>query len=632
MLAAEGRRGRTWSQNSTGRVGTGACVAALAVVVVLGGMVPSEAGARTYPVVACDAAPGGANNSWKARADRGMVAATACPTRGDADRGLIVRSGPPGGRVARGAAASMSFTAPGGTRLATIDYRLRGGRASREWAIGLVGDGGRLIAGCRAGSGSRRCRLAGAGPAHSAGLRGDRRVRLEVRCLAPGGCATGTRRRPAAQAALRSVTVSVEDRSLPRLDGTAGDLLTDDWQRGTRTVEVRASDPGGIRSAALVVDGVMRSSWSRDCDFTRLVPCGRSASRPFGLDTATLPDGAHSLTLRVADSAGNVGVRSRTIRVDNRAPLPVGDVRLIGGEGTRTANSFDLRWTPPPGQVSPLVATRYSLCRVGDPNACVPGVRVGGASGIDDVSVPGRGDWRFQAWLQDAAGNADPRNGSRPVVLSFDDRRPTAITAGVSNGRGGSAPSATVPYEGIPTIHGTLAGAGGAPLAGARVAVHSRVRDGSSSRHVATITTDGVGRFAYRPPRGPSRSFRFEYAGGERQRPATAGVRLAVRARSSFAVSRTRVRNGDRVRFSGRLLGGHVPPQGKLLELEAHYRGRWRPFAVTRTSPRGRWVHPYRFEGTRGRVAYRFRARISRDPDYPFTVGGSRAVRVVVDG
>jgi hypothetical protein len=457
-------------------------------------------------------------------------------------------------------------------------------------------------------------------------------VRLEVRCLAPGGCATGTRRRPAAQAALRSVTVSVEDRSLPSLDGTAGDLLTDDWQRGVRTVELRASDPGGVRAAALAVNGVVRSSWSRECDFTRLVPCGRSTSRTFGLDTARLPDGSHSLALRAVDSAGNVVARNRTIRVDNRAPLPVGDVRLIGGEGTRTANSFDLRWTPPPGQVSPLVATRYSLCRVGDPNACVPGVRVGGASGIDDVSVPGRGDWRFQAWLQDAAGNADPRNGSRPVVLSFDDRRPTAITAGVSNGRGGSAPSATVPYERIPTIHGTLAGAGGAPLAGARVAVHSRVRDGSSSRHVATITTDGVGRFAYRPPRGPSRSFRFEYAGAERQRPAATDVRLAVRARSSFAVSRARVRNGDRVRFSGRLLGGHVPPQGKLLELEAHYRDRWRPFAVTRTSPHGRWVHPYRFEGTRGRVAYRFRARIPRDPDYPFTVGGSRAVRVVVDG
>lgn len=603
--------------------------AGVTAALLLGSALASDASAGTYPVVACDAAPGGANNSWKGAAGAGMVATTACPTRGDANRGLVVRSGPRG-RVARGASARMTFTAPGGTTLAGIEYRLRGGRTSRDWAIGLLGDGGRVVAGCRAGSGPRRCRLGGG--RRSTPLRGDRTVRLEIRCVARGGCAAGSRRHPAARAALRSVVVRVEDRSLPRLDGTAGDLLTDDWQRGTRTVEVRASDPGGIRSAALVVDGVMRSSWSRDCDFTRLVPCGRSASRPFGLDTATLPDGAHSLTLRVADSAGNVGVRSRTIRVDNRAPLPVGHARVLGGEATRATNSFDVRWTPPPGQVSPIVATHYSLCRVGDPDACVPGVRLGGASGLDDLRVPARGDWRLRAWLQDAAGNADPRNASSSVVLSFDDRQPTVLRAGVSNGRGGNAPSATVPYERIPTIGGTLTGAGGSPLAGARVAVYSRVRDGSPTRQVATVTTDDTGRFGYRPPRGPSRSFQFEYAGGERQRPATAGVRLAVRARSSFAVSRTRVRNGDRVRFSGRLLGGHVPPQGKLLELEAHYRGRWRPFAVTRTSPRGRWVHPYRFEGTRGRVAYRFRARISRDPDYPFTVGGSRAVRVVVDG
>ncbi len=107
---------------------------------------------------------------------------------------------------------------------------------------------------------------------------------------------------------------------------------------------------------------------------------------------------------------------------------------------------------------------------------------------------------------------------------------------------------------------------------------------------------------------------------------------MAVRAKSSISVNRNQVRNGGRVRFRGRLLGRSVPSEGKLLQLEAFYRDRWRTFAVVRTSPRGRWRRRYRFEATTGRVVYPFRVRIPRERGYPYAVGRSRVVRVTVNG
>jgi hypothetical protein len=107
---------------------------------------------------------------------------------------------------------------------------------------------------------------------------------------------------------------------------------------------------------------------------------------------------------------------------------------------------------------------------------------------------------------------------------------------------------------------------------------------------------------------------------------------MLVPARSSIAVDRRSVRNGSAVVFTGRLLGGHVPDGGKLIDLQAYYRGRWRTFATPRTEARGRWSYRYRFGATRGVVRYRFRARIRREAAYPYELGYSRRVSVTVRG
>jgi hypothetical protein len=97
-------------------------------------------------------------------------------------------------------------------------------------------------------------------------------------------------------------------------------------------------------------------------------------------------------------------------------------------------------------------------------------------------------------------------------------------------------------------------------------------------------------------------------------------------------VNRHSARNGSGVIFTGRLRGAPIPGGGKLIDLQAFFRRRWRTFATPRTNSQGEWLYRYRFEATTGTVRYRFRARIRREAAYPYELGHSRVVRVTVTG
>ena len=75
-----------------------------------------------------------------------------------------------------------------------------------------------------------------------------------------------------------------------------------------------------------------------------------------------------------------------------------------------------------------------------------------------------------------------------------------------------------------------------------------------------------------------------------------------------------------------------MPANGKLLEMQAYFRGRWRTFATLRTDSRGAWKFRYRFGATLGRVTYRFRAQLPSEGGYPVATGHSRVAKVLVLG
>lgn len=602
----------------------------------------TSARAGSYDVHACGSSAGFENNAWRASADRGMLAYTKCPARGDLRRGMVVRNKAERGTVRRGRSATMTFSAPSGARLAGLAYDWDGYRANGEWSIGLSSDD-RWLAGCRARRPSltAACRLGA--PNRSEwprflGLNGRRSVSLEATCGRSAGCgARSTRDRATGGArailSMSRATVRVEDFTTPRISTTRDGIFDGRWQRATRNAAFDAQDNVGIRESRLAVDGVTRAQYRSACDYTRRVPCPKLSARNSPIDTRRLTDGVHGLSLAAVDTAGNPVQIQRTVRVDNHAPGPIRDLSVRGGDKVRSTNSFDLRWTTPPGQAAPIAQAHYRLCRSGSEEPCVRGTRAVNGASLNGLSVPQRGDYRLRIWLQDEAGNVDPRTASNSVRLRFDDRTPTRIDAAILDDRGDGAEHRTVEFGERPVVTGRLADRNGSLLKGARVRVLSRPRGAASPfAEAGSATSDGSGRFEYRVRRGSSRTLRFTYGGSSRHRPATAQVRVGVRAKSTMAASRRTARNGDRVRFSGRLLGRPFPSRGKLIELQAFYRDRWRAFAVTRAGQDGQWAYDYRFGGTRGVVVYRFRAVIRREADYPYESGRSRAVKVTVHG
>jgi hypothetical protein len=190
-----------------------------------------------------------------------------------------------------------------------------------------------------------------------------------------------------------------------------------------------------------------------------------------------------------------------------------------------------------------------------------------------------------------------------------------------------------VPFGNPAIIRGTLTADGGRRLGGAEVTVLMRpLMAGGEYLAAATVSTHSDGTFTYRVPPGPGRSLDFHFRGDTTYKHADDQVTLRVPAKATIAANRHAVRNGQRVRFSGRVLGKPVPRRGKLLALQAYYRHKWRTFATPRASLRGRWRYTYRFQATRGIVRYGFRIRVPATSDYPYELGYSKATRVRVVG
>lgn len=266
---------------------------------------------------------------------------------------------------------------------------------------------------------------------------------------------------------------------------------------------------------------------------------------------------------------------------------------------------------------------------------------------IDDAQLPaGRYDLRAQA--SDLAGNVGVASGPQGVTLPL--RIQSAMQAGAVRtttvrkrvGRKGKRrsvrrrvtvlrPSARVHYGGHVMIAGLLSNREGQPLAGQPVQVIAAGANGDQI--LATLQTDGKGRYSYRAAGSASRTLGFVYAGTATILPVERQVRLVVPAAGTFHVSRKRVVNGGSVTFSGRVRSLPLPAIGKLVEIQARQpTGEWTPFRTVRTDARGRWHIRYRFRFTRCTTGYRLRADMPEETGYAFAEGHSSGRTVTVTG
>jgi hypothetical protein len=290
-------------------------------------------------------------------------------------------------------------------------------------------------------------------------------------------------------------------------------------------------------------------------------------------------------------------------------------------------------------RLSGLRGGEIELRRQGDSSWHAPPVALepGGITAVfDDEALPD-GVYDVRARVVDAAGNERTTdrlvNGDK-MRLTLPVRGGTQLAVGVLDRRRRLVAPRLLKNGRVVGLRGRLTAAGGNPLAGTAISVAERVAlPGAAWREVATVRTSARGAFSYRAPAGPSRALRFRYAGTPTIRGATRELALRVKATTSLRVSRSRVVNGEEVTFRGRIAGAPLAEPSKLVELQAYARGRWITFATPRADPRsGLWRHPYRFAATRGRVVYRFRARVPLQGGLPFETGVSRRVKVRVQG
>jgi hypothetical protein len=267
---------------------------------------------------------------------------------------------------------------------------------------------------------------------------------------------------------------------------------------------------------------------------------------------------------------------------------------------------------------------------------------------VDDASMPA-GEYELRATAHDKANNeasTESRLDGQPMRLTLPLRAGTSLQAGVvekrSVRRGGKRhktrrtktvlePRAQVDFGRHLRLAGRLLDPAGNPLAGMPIQVYSRPRGGAEAP-LGTLTTNAHGYFVYALDALASQTLRFAYPGTATRLPAEGTVTLLVSGHSTFAVSRSRVLNGQSVLFSGRVKGRPLPAVGKFVELQVLLSGKWQTFRTARSDARGRWSLVYRFKHTCGTQRYELRVRLPAEAGFPFESAAGRPLAVRVRG
>ncbi len=374
--------------------------------------------------------------------------------------------------------------------------------------------------------------------------------------------------------------------------------------------------------------------------------------------TTTLSqDGHHTLTYRAFDAAGNASAeKEAVVRIDGTAPVGVfraldpGDPRRLEVEvadATSGVAGGRIEYRKVGGAFKPL-ETRF-------------GAGLLSARLEDEGLAVGR--YELRAVVEDVAGNKaviDKWADGAAATLGMPLRLGAQVEVGVTvkQKRCGKAAArkrakarkrtrsrakrcrrAPKVVKSLKLRHGKrIASSGrlttsqGVAIPNAPLLVEGQARSGGPFARLGTAMTDAHGRFRFTVAAGPSRTVRYRYDGTNTVRPASAALTTKVAAAARLKVDRRRLRNGQAVRFTGKLLGKPIPAGGKVVALQAKVGREWRTFANPRANRKGVFRHRYRFSATTGLRRYAFRVVVAREAAYPYEAGRSPIVRVTVRG
>jgi hypothetical protein len=387
---------------------------------------------------------------------------------------------------------------------------------------------------------------------------------------------------------------------------------------------------------------------------------------------SNLPEGAHNLKVQVEDAAGNsVLALNRNVTIDlvpapssTGAPEVTGTTQqgrtLIADPGTWDVHggspvSFGYAWercdaagngcAAVPGASSSLydvgagdvgkrlrvnVTASNSEGQTGATSTTTPVIAASPSSntdGSDPPDAPGTN--------QNGTGNGNGNPNGLPGVE--DTLGPDLRPAGAPNGVNAtervvlSAFESTterrhvrVKYGRPVTVSGRLLAPGGLPVSGARVEVLTQERrPGAVMRHQVDVLTRDDGRFVYTAPPGASRIIRLGYRArvGDTTFARTTDVDVRVVASVAFKLSRKRLRNGQTLRYVGRLRG---PGNGRrFVEVQVRNGRSWQIVCSVRTDAKGAFACAHRFRRTYRSTTYAFRARVRKQTGLAYEAGAS---------
>ena len=107
---------------------------------------------------------------------------------------------------------------------------------------------------------------------------------------------------------------------------------------------------------------------------------------------------------------------------------------------------------------------------------------------------------------------------------------------------------------------------------------------------------------------------------------------------STIKALAAKAKNGQWVRFTGRVIGGWLPPAGYPLTLEGYnpIKKKWIPVAargLKADAKTGRWAASYHFTATTGKVTYKFRLSMPGNVvGAPWEAATTGVVKVEVTG
>jgi hypothetical protein len=386
---------------------------------------------------------------------------------------------------------------------------------------------------------------------------------------------------------LYAADVVLEDASPPTVvpGSVTGELASASTVAGKASLIFSAEDAGaGVYEATVSLDGTPVGSTALDANGGRCAevggptdglpgflyrqPCASLATGDVQLDTTTLTDGIHRLTIAVQDAAGNsTVVVDRQVDVANARSTSGSTGGSVGG-GTGSSGSPD-----------------------------------GGASA--------------QQGATSGAPNGSPATAGALLAATW-----------ASNGRSWLVGR----WGHVQSLVGRLTTATGAPIAGALLeVVATPASQGAKAKLVGSPRTDAAGRFELRLARevGSERiavSYRAHL--GDLTPAVVRVLSLTVPASLALKVGPRVSHAGGTIRFAGVLHGGPMPAGGKQVVLQARSPGQpWRTFQVLSTGRHGRYRANYRFR-LPGPIVYRFRVICPHEADFPFVRGMSNVVKV----